>query len=147
MMDFIIAPTVTGIVFLGIYKLFELFVRRRERMTIIEKMGDKFTPDMMGNPFMYSNLKTSIKSFATLRIACLLLGMGLGLLVGIFLSQYVIDGMKNTSILQVYANSSIEYKKVMDIVSLVIGASTLLFGGLGLLVAYLIESKQTKNNQ
>ena len=36
-----------AIVFGVIYKLFELFAGRRERMMLIEKMGDKLTPDRM----------------------------------------------------------------------------------------------------
>lgn len=143
MMEFITAPLVTGIVFLGIYKLFELFVRRRERMTIIEKMGDKFTPDMMGNPFMSGQPKTSSTSFTTLRVACLLVGMGLGLLVGFFVSQYAIVGINEAMI----SSTNYDFKNVWNFSELVIGASTLLFGGLGLLIAYLIETKHTKTNQ
>lgn len=41
MLDFIMVPLVVGIITLGIYKLFELFVCRRERLTVIEKIGDK----------------------------------------------------------------------------------------------------------
>ena len=41
MMDFISVPLVVGIVCAGIYGLFELFVRKRERLAIIEKIGDK----------------------------------------------------------------------------------------------------------
>ena len=37
MMDFISVPLVVGIVCAGIYGLFELFVRKRERLAIIEK--------------------------------------------------------------------------------------------------------------
>ena len=47
MMDFIMVPTILAIITLGIYKLFELFVCKKERLTIIEKMGEKFTPDML----------------------------------------------------------------------------------------------------
>ena len=36
-----------AIVFGVIYKLFELFVGRKERMMIIEKLGDKLTPDIL----------------------------------------------------------------------------------------------------
>ena len=39
MMDFISVPLVVGIVCAGIYGLFELFVRKRERLAIIEKIG------------------------------------------------------------------------------------------------------------
>ena len=42
-MDFIMVPLIMGIITLGIYKLFELFACRRERMAIIEKLGDKIS--------------------------------------------------------------------------------------------------------
>mgnify|MGYP007062590855 CR=1 FL=1 len=42
MMGFLFSvPLVVGIVCAGIYGLFELFVRKRERLAIIEKIGDK----------------------------------------------------------------------------------------------------------
>ena len=37
MMDFITAPLVVGFICLGIYALFELFVRRKERLLIEKK--------------------------------------------------------------------------------------------------------------
>ena len=40
MMDFITTPLTTAIVFYFIYRLFELFVRRSERMMYISKMRD-----------------------------------------------------------------------------------------------------------
>ena len=46
MMDFIMVPTIMAIITLGIYKLFELFVCKKERLLLIEKMGDKFVPDL-----------------------------------------------------------------------------------------------------
>lgn len=41
MMDFITAPLVVGFICLGIYALFELFVRRKERLLIIEKISER----------------------------------------------------------------------------------------------------------
>ena len=43
-MDFIMVPLIVGIVCAGIYGLFELFVRKKERLAIIEKIGDKLEP-------------------------------------------------------------------------------------------------------
>ena len=48
MMDFIMVPTILAIITLGIYKLFELFVCKKERLMLIEKMGDKYQPDEIG---------------------------------------------------------------------------------------------------
>lgn len=125
-MDFIMIPLVVGMITLGIYKLFELFVCRKERLTMIEKIGSTFDPSMIANKFSFPE-KTN-PAFGTLKIACLLLGVGLGLLVGFF----IIGFTGNNS----YETSSIVY-----------GASTLLFGGLGLLVSFLLEMTYLKKNK
>jgi hypothetical protein len=72
-----------------------------------------------------------------LKIACLLLGVGLGLLIGYFICLNSIAGY-STMDLQHNAN---------EISGVVYGASVLLFGGLGLLVAFVIELKSMKNNK
>ena len=41
MMDFIMVPLIFGIVTYGIYSLFELFVHKKERLMIIEKLSEK----------------------------------------------------------------------------------------------------------
>ena len=40
MLDFITLPLIVGIITLGIYRLFELMIRRKERLKIIEKIED-----------------------------------------------------------------------------------------------------------
>ena len=114
MMDFIMVPTILAIITLGIYKLFELFVCKKERLTIIEKMGEKFTPDMLG---------------------CLLTGMGLGLLVGYVICAATINGYTGTV--------DIGYR-MNDVASLIYGACVLLLGGVGLLVAFVVEMNMNK---
>lgn len=118
-----------AIVFGVIYKLFELFAGRRERMMLIEKLGDKLTPETFKKGIVY---RPSLFSFGGLRVGCLLLGIGVGLLVGYGL---------------VYATQP-EYfmedpsRAVENTVSVIYGASVLLGGGLGLVISYLIERKQ-----
>ena len=83
MMDFIMVPLIVGIVCAGIYGLFELFVRKKERLAIIEKIGDKLDPSAdvkIGLPRLSANF-----SFSSLKAGCLLAGVGLGLLVGFIL--------------------------------------------------------------
>ena len=80
-MSYITGWIVVGIITLGIYKLFELFVGKKERLTMIEKLGDKLDPSMLGNrlslplpvgtPFMSS----FPISFSALKFGCLLLGI------------------------------------------------------------------------
>ena len=135
-MDFISIPLVVGIITLGIYKLFDLFVRKKERLAIIEKIGDKFDSSMIENKFSFPlNFKfENVGTFGALKVACLLIGVGLGLLVGYFICYGTIPGYYNGS----------SYSRTFEVIY---GASTLLFGGLGLLIAFLIEMKYRKEKK
>ena len=133
MMDFISVPLVVGIVCAGIYGLFELFVRKRERLAIIEKIGDKLDASAfdgkLGLPHYMRNF-----SFSSLKAGCLLAGIGLGLLVGFIINMcmatnsYYDDGW---------------YRH--EVAGTAYGASVLLFGGIGLIIAFVIELKLGKN--
>lgn len=118
-----------AIVFGVIYKLFELFVGRKERMMIIEKLGDKLTPDTFKNGIFY---RTGLFSFGGLRMGCLMIGLGVGLLVGygiISATQY----------------SYFDGNRPYEVTSVVYGACVLLGGGMGLVISYLIEKKQRED--
>ena len=134
MLDFITFPLITGIITLGIYKLFELIIRKKERLTIIEKMGEKFDPSMIASQFSFEMKSFGKSAFSTLKIACLLLGVGLGLLIGFFIAI-------NTISFYFDNNDNWQYNQTVGVIY---GASVLLFGGLGLLVAFLIEMKNSK---
>ena len=121
-------PVTFGIVTLGIYKLFELFVCKKERLTIIEKMGERFTPDMLEHKISFSSIGNI--SFSALKIGSLLVGMGLGLLIGFFLCINTIPGY-----------TSQHLGRPHGIPELIYGASVLLFGGIGLLIAFVVELK------
>lgn len=132
MMDFITIPLVVGMITLGIYRLFELFVRKKERLAIIEKISDKFDSSMIENKFSFPFLSQMTETFGTLKIASLLIGVGLGLLVGYFISLATVG----------YNPEGIGYQ-----ITGVYGACVLLFGGLGLLVAFLTEMKYIKDKK
>jgi hypothetical protein len=136
MMDFIMVPLVVGIVTLGIYKLFELFVRKKERLTIIEKIGEKFDPSMIENKFSFPFKFEGGGAFGTLKIGCLLLGVGLGLLIGYFIGYGTLAGFYNG-----------EYNGNAQIAGVIYGACVLLFGGMGLLIAFLVEMKYRKDKK
>ena len=127
MLDFIMVPLVCGIFVLGFYKLFELFVCKKERLLIIEKMGEKFTPDMLEHKINFSSIGSM--SFSALKFGCLFMGFGLGLLAAFAIHYNFEDFL---------------FKK-WEIQTTVYGASVLLFGGLGLLIAFLIELNINKN--
>ena len=129
MMDFIMVPLIVGIVCAGIYGLFELFVRKKERLAIIEKIGDKLEPSAFDVKIGLPRLATNF-SFSSLKTGCLLAGIGLGLLVGFIISvsltDFNLDGRR-------------------ELISTVYGASVLLFGGIGLIIAFVIELKLLKD--
>ncbi len=120
-----------AIVFGTIYKLFELFVGKKERLMLIDKLSEN---SLTEGKFKGLNMSSY---YLALRLGCLLLGLGLGILIG-----YII-----------ICNSLSEYwmsdvnRQVRETASIIYGASTLLGGGLGMIVAFLIEvfrSKETK---
>ena len=133
-MDFIMVPVVCGIFVLGFYKLFELFVCKKERLLIIEKMGEKFTPDMLENKINLSSVGNL--SFSALKFGCLFVGIGLGLLVAYLICATTLEGYVDVS-----RNSNWEYRET---ISVIYGACVLLFGGVGLLTSFLIELKISK---
>lgn len=133
-MDFIMIPAIFGIVTLGFYKLFELFVCKKERLLIIEKMGEKFTPEMLGNKINLSSVGNV--SFSALKFGCLFAGLGLGLLVAYLICRTTIDDY-------VVRNADWNWE-VKQTISVIYGACVLLFGGVGLLASFLVELKISK---
>ena len=134
-MDFIMVPVVCGIFVLGFYKLFELFVCKKERLLIIEKMGEKYTPDMLEKKINLSSVGNV--SFSALKFGCLFVGLGLGLLVAYLICTTTLEG---------YAEMSSERFNwnLRETISVIYGACVLLFGGAGLLTSFLIELKINK---
>lgn len=133
MMDFILIPLVVGIITAGIYGLFELFARRKERLAIIEKIGDRLEASAfegkLGLPSYMRNF-----SFSALKIGSMMAGIGLGLLVAFFICL----GVENNGGMPDSGWGHREYASV------VYGASVLLFGGIGLLVAFVVEMNLAK---
>ncbi len=60
MMDFIMVPTILAIITLGIYKLFELFVCKKERLTIIERWERSLLPICWSIRLTFLRLETSL---------------------------------------------------------------------------------------
>ncbi len=127
MMDFIMVPAVIGIITLGIYKLFELFVRKKERLMIIDKIGDKLTPEILSGKIDFSTNIPKLSSSA-LKFGCLFMGLGIGMLVAFAVHYNFADFMESS----------------FQIRSAVYGSCVLLFGGLGLLIAFIVELKVSK---
>lgn len=129
MMDFILVPLVVGIITLGIYKLFELFVCKKERIIMIEKLGDKLSTGDIGSklPFNFNYSRPRF-TFSSLKGGLLMIGIGLGLLVAFFICCETFPSYLGER------SWSVERQ-----VSIVYGACVLFFGGIGLLSAFIIE--------
>lgn len=131
-MSYITGWIIVGIITLGIYKLFELFVGKKERLALIEKLGDKLDPSMGGEKFHlpagFSLFPASRMSFSSLKLGSLLFGMGIGLLIG-----YIICA---STIPDYYSDHN---WRITEMSSLIYGASVLLFGGLSLIIAFVVE--------
>ena len=128
-MDFIIIPLVTAIVTLGIYKFFELLICRRERREIIGKLEPGSLIDYLKLVPMGLRTGTTMRIAPetapgipawAFKIGSLLLGLGAGLLFGFMLTR--------VTEIQSYETRSIVY-----------GGSVLAFGGLGLIVSFIVE--------
>ena len=136
MIEAIMVPAVCSIFVVGFYKLFELFVCKKERMLIIEKMGEKFTPEMLEHKINFSSIGKF--SSSALKLGCLLMGLGLGLLIGYLICSTTLEGYTNMGDVRLNYN-------MRETISIIYGACILLFGGLGLLIAFLVELKINKN--
>ncbi|KAA6342957.1 hypothetical protein EZS27_009328 [termite gut metagenome] len=138
MMDFITAPLIVGIVALGIYKLFELFVCKRERLIILEKLGDKITLPIELNKLSLPNYRHSLPfSFGALKAGCLLMGIGLGLFAGFFFCAVAIPD---------YFTNFHKWE-MRELYGVVYGSCVLFFGGAGLVIAFIIETKKKKEEE
>lgn len=128
MFSFLVPILIVGIITLGLYKFFELLICRRERREIIEKLEPASLIDYLklvpmglrtGGELRVASENAGITTGA-LKVGCLLLGLGLGLLFGFMLTR--------VTEIQTYETRSIVY-----------GGSVLFFGGFGLIVAFITE--------
>lgn len=132
-MDFISIPLVVGICIAGVYGLFDLFVRKKERLAIIEKMSEKISSIAFDGKLTMPSFNRF--SFSALKVGFLMAGIGLGLLVAFFLHIGLADIIEGNE----------WYRR--EIASVLYGASVLLFGGIGLLIAFIIEIKINKKDK
>ncbi len=123
----LVPVAVVGIVFLSIYKMISLFARRNERLTFIEKMGENLNPEILEKQMRGLNFPNSGQTFTSLKWGCLLIGLGCGLLTAFFICQA--NGLNYND----WGNR--------ELMSTIYGGSILLFGGISLVVAFVIEQK------
>lgn len=146
MQNVLVPIFIVGIVTLGIYRLFELFVRRKERMSIIEKLQNNVDPSVFANKFSLPLLgqpQVKMSSSWPLRVSLLMVGIGLGLLVAFFLELALTNSLQPEFGTYDYSVQN----NISDSIALIYLASVSLFGGLGLLIAYQVEQKKEKEQK
>ena len=125
-MEFISIPAVLIIIGYFIYKLFELFVCKKERLYMIEHAKD--LPVNGIDSKSYNQLGLNF-SFSALKWGAFILGIGLGLVVAYFININTVP-----------LNSFDKWEN-RELVGVIYGGCTLLFGGLGLVIAFITEIK------
>lgn len=132
-MDDLVAPLVVGIVFWTVYRIFELFVRRNERMKLIDHISEIPDVNMINERLFPKEHRVGHKT--AIKIASLVIGIALGMFIGIVLMEAF------------RAMTSLEHSYRYDVYECTVGASTLFFGGLGLLIPSLYFYRQEKKEK
>ena len=136
-MDFtavIIVPTI----FYFSYKLFETLIRRKERIMMIEKLDVSNLHALPSAEALTVLDYMPNKRFTGLRIGTLVLGIGFGLIVAWVLSL---------SMFSCYGEAFDNSWRFRDMFYAIYLASPAFFGGLGLIISYLIEQKARKQEK
>ena len=131
---------VVGIVFLGIYKLFELFVRKSERMALIDKLPAFLDAKETGKGFNFPNVSFMKRDYSSwpLRFSLLLIGVGLGCLLAFFVQNCYFD-YSRFNVDEWRDRQNVEHIRFILYFSFIA-----ICGGLSLMIAYLIERRQEK---
>lgn len=131
--DALMPIMIVGTISYFIYRLFENIIHRRERIKIIEAMGDKLSPELLKSNQGFNfdlNLKGNFNTPSAIKWGCCLMGIGLGLILAFLICTYTIPGFA-------YSVHQNDYN--YEAASSVFGAFTLFCGGLGLILGTLLQ--------
>ena len=128
-MDWITPPLICAIIFGCVYKVIELFVRKRERLMLINKLTEISNVDFKG-----INLYSSGNKYTSLRIGWLMLGIGSGFLIGFLINMMATYGRYAYDFDAVWG-----YHRAVG--GIVYMACVCICGGIGLLLSYRAEHK------
>lgn len=137
MMEFISIPVTFGIGAYAFYKLIELYVRKKERLMIIEKLNmlDNINTQNINLSNLFGEEKFLKNPYLALRIGSLLMGLGLGLLIGYLIAQLTFGYIAEPN------------WNIRETISVIYGATTLFFGGMGLITGFIIETNMKRKQK
>jgi len=118
----------------AIYKLFELFVRRSERLAIINKLSDGMNPHLISGSLNVDLNFNNTGQSVPMRLGLLLVGIGLGIFIVAMVHLNILSKMDNDE----------SWWRYRDIFILLYFAIPTTLGGAGLLIAHLIEERRAK---
>ncbi|WP_329904488.1 hypothetical protein [Porphyromonas pogonae] len=135
-MGSLFASIIVGIIFYFIYKIFELYVRRNERMRMLDLSKDnpnlQISAENLWKSYKTSDFSATSSNNRWIRISALLMGVGLGAVVGFWLIISI-------------RSYWVEYfgDRYLD-TDIILLASMMLFGGLSLLISCLLIKNKEK---
>ncbi|WP_373698049.1 hypothetical protein [Porphyromonas loveana] len=130
-LDSVLVPAV---VFYFIFKIFELYVRRGERLRLIEKLDSLSSVEGKVDLRMLTPTPSlGIGRNVGIKIASLLIGMGLGALLGMVMTFFFVRAMEG--------HVDWSFYHTYEMFS---GMGMLIFGGLGLLIPSIILRDEKK---
>ena len=132
-MNSLVPIFVVGIIVLGIYKVIESLVRRRERLILVEKLEGEALAEFIRNGGLPSiELRKTGLRFGVLHFASALLGLGLGLVVSFSVSSAL------------FLENFHDHRYMRELCE---GGCVLLFTGLALVISFIIEYKLTHKKE
>lgn len=131
-MGYIAGILIVGIITYGFYSLCELFVRRKERIFLIEKMASGDFKMDVSRTLSFDKFK--VGTSAALTFGCLFVGVGLGLFIACMIELNMYD---HAAVQNLY-----ERRELFNIMYPTLATT---FGGIGLIVAYVVERMTNKN--
>ena len=125
----IIVPTI----FYFTYKIFDSLIRKKERIMLLEKLDVSNLRELPSEEALNVLNYLPNKRFSGLRSGLLIVGIGFGLLVAWTLMTIVYVEFES------YIKESYRFREMLNIIYL---AAPALFGGIGLVISYVIERNQ-----
>lgn len=120
---------VCAIIFGSIYKIIELFVRRREREMLIDKITEVSSAKLDQSIIQGLSGVSSTDSYPALKWGALAIGVGIGFFLGVICNIVLAD-----------------YIDTWRIEGAVYGSLIALFGGIGLIVAFYAELRLRRSS-